>query len=399
MEEVKRCGLMRRERYNATDEVRLKTRLDPLLSRRMFCGRMCRATREGLGCLKMHSWIAVLLAGYLAWGQAPAAGPPRRIILDTDPGIDDAMAVLLALRSRELKVEAITTVAGNVPVELGTENARKLADLAGRSDVIIAKGASRPLQRMLSTAEAIHGENGLGGVALPPPRIGLDKRHAVEVIHDLVEAHPGQITLVPVGPLTNIAMALLQYPELAGKVREIILMGGSVGAGNATPAAEANIYHDAEAARVVFESGIPILMVDLTACAQARLTRADAARLRESADPVAQFVAAIAEPYLKFAERFGPGGAAIHDALAVGIAIDPLIAKTVKRVHVDIETRGEFTYGATVTNQGLTTERTERRGDRYTIVDFPKVPANAGYPSVVDGERFVRLFLGRMQGN
>src|SRR6266481_6244474 len=129
----------------------------------------------------------VLLAGCIGWGQGrsptratPAPEFPRRIILDTDPGIDDAMAVLLALRSPELKVDAITTVAGNVPVELGTENARKLVELAGRTDVIVAKGAARPLQRKLSTAEAIHGENGLGGVSLPPPKIALDRRHAVQ---------------------------------------------------------------------------------------------------------------------------------------------------------------------------------------------------------------------------
>src|ERR1051325_1623358 len=215
---------------------------------------------------------AFLLTGCIAYAQgvsptrkAPAPEFPRRIILDTDPGIDDAMAVLLALRSPELKVEAITAVAGNVPVELGAENARKLIELAGRTDVIVAKGAARPLKRKLITAEAIHGENGLGGVLLPAPKIGLDRRHAVQVIHDLIETNPGQITLVPVGPLTNIAMSFQQYPGLAAKTREIILMGGTVGAGNATPAAEANIYHDAEAAKVVFESGVPILMVDLTA--------------------------------------------------------------------------------------------------------------------------------------
>ena len=204
----------------------------------------------------MRLCAVLLTVGIITFAQGvsptrptPLPAFPRRIILDTDPGIDDAMAVLLALRSPELKVEAITTVAGNVPVELGTENARKLVELAGRTDVIVAKGAARPLQRKLTTAEAIHGENGLGGVTLPPPKIALDPRQAVQVIHDLIDANPGQITLVPVGPLTNIAMSLLQYPDLATKIREIILMGGTVGAGNATPAAEANIHQDAEAAR------------------------------------------------------------------------------------------------------------------------------------------------------
>jgi len=262
--------------------------------------------------------------------------------------------------------------------------------------VIVAKGAARPLQRALFTAEAIHGENGLGGVELPAPTLTLDARHAVQVIHDVIEAHPGQITLVPVGPLTNVALAFLQYPDLPAKTREIILMGGSVAAGNATPAAEANIYHDAEAARLVFQSGVPIVMVDLTACAQARFTRRDADALRESRDPVARFVAAISDPYLRFAERFSPDGAAIHDALAVGIAADPLVARTLTAVRVDVETRGEFTYGATVTNIGLTAEHSEWRGDRFVLVDFPHVQANARYPSLVDGERFIRLFRQRM---
>lgn len=137
-------------------------------------------------------------------------------------------------------------------------------------------------------------------------------------------------------------------------------------------------------------------MVDMTACAQARLTRNEAGRLRESADPVARFVAAISEPYVRFAERFGSAGAAIHDALAVGIASDPLVAKTVRPVHVDVETKGEFAYGATVTNLRLTVEHSERRGDRFVIVDFPAVKANGAYPTVVNGERFVEMFVQRM---
>ena len=326
----------------------------------------------------------------------PSPEVPRRVIIDTDPGIDDAMAILLALRSPELKVEAITVVAGNVTVDLGTENALKLVELAGRTDVIVAKGAARPLQRSLVTAELIHGENGLGGVELPASEMALDHRHAVQVIHDIIEANPGKITLVPIGPLTNIAMAFLQYPDLAEKTKDIVMMGGTVGAGNASPVAEANIYHDAEAAKIVFESGVPILMVDLTACDQARFTHADADRLRQSADPAAKFVAAISEPYLAFAEKSGQPGAAIHDALAVGIAIDPQIATTVKPIHVDVETKGEFTYGATVSNQSLSVEHAEWRGDRFVIADFAKVKANAAYPKVIDGERFLRLFLQRI---
>jgi len=189
------------------------------------------------------------------------------------------MALLLALRSPELRIEAITTVAGNVPVELGTENALKLVELGGRTDVTVAKGAAKPLQRKLVTAEMIHGENGLGGALLPPPTVAVDQRHAVQVIHDIVNANVGSITLLTLGPLTNVAMAFLQYPDLAGKTREIIMVNGTTGAGLATPAAAPDIYRDAEAAKIVFESGVPILMVDLTAGAQARFTRNEAARL------------------------------------------------------------------------------------------------------------------------
>jgi inosine-uridine nucleoside N-ribohydrolase len=347
-------------------------------------------------CMLFAISSAAIAQGISSSRSAPLPEHPRRVLIDTDPGIDDAMAILLALRSPELKVEAITVVAGNVTVDLGSENALKLVELAGRTDVPVAKGAARPLQRELVTAELIHGENGLGGVELPAPKMALDHRDAVQVIHDLIEANPGKITIVPVGPLTNIAMAFLEYPDLATKTRDIIMMGGTVGAGNASPVAEANIFHDAEAAKIVFESGVPILMVDLTACAQARFTHADADRLRQSADPVAKFVAAISEPYLAFAEKSGASGAAIHDALAVGIAIDPQIATTVKPIHVDVETKGDITYGATVTNQSLSIEHSEWRGDRFVITEFAAVKANSAYPKVVDGERFLRLFLQRM---
>jgi len=326
---------------------------------------------------------------------------PRRIILDVDPGIDDAMAVLLALRSPELKVEAITTVAGNLPVEVETENARKLLELAGRTDVIVAKGAALPLHGKLIIAELVHGENGFGGVVLPAPKIALDRRDAVQVIHDLIEANPGQIILMTQGPLTNIAMAFQRYPDLPAKTREINITGGSVGAGLVTPLATPDIYRDAEAAKVVFESGVPILMVDLTACMQARFTRKDAARLTESSDAVARFVGAISERYLDFVEKnLDPGGKASYfGALGVGIAIDPLIAKTVKPIHVDIETKGEFSYGATVTNLSLTIARFEPSVDRLVFTGFVPVMPNAAYPAVVDGERFARLFAERMMNS
>jgi purine nucleosidase len=198
---------------------------------------------------------------------------PRKIILDFDPGIDDALAFLLAVQSPELKIEALTVVSGNVIVDQGAENALKLVELSGKDNIIVAKGSKYPLVNKLTTAEIIHGKNGLANVSLPAPSKQLDARHAVDVIIDIVNSNPGEITLVPVGPLTDIALALLKDSSLSIKIPEIILMGGSIVGGNVTPAAEANIRNDPEAAKIVFNSGIPITMVGLGATRQAILNQ------------------------------------------------------------------------------------------------------------------------------
>src|SRR5579862_3593319 len=173
---------------------------------------------------------------------------PQRIIIDTDPGVDDAMAIFLALRSPELKVEAITPVAGNVPLELTLPNALRLVEIAGRRDIPVAAGASAPLVRRLVTARYAHGENGLGGVDFPAPSLKPVSESAVEMIRRIVRSSPGEITVVALGPLTNVATALKADPELAKMIRAIVLMGGSLSGGNITPAAEFNFYVDPEAA-------------------------------------------------------------------------------------------------------------------------------------------------------
>ena len=337
-----------------------------------------------------------------AQNVAPQANPttdaPRRIILDVDPGIDDAMAMLLAMRSPELRIEAITVVSGNVIVDQGAENALKLVELAGRRDLIVAKGAKYPLQRKLTTAEAVHGPGGLGGKPLPSPTKRLDPRHAVDVILETVNANPGQITLVPVGPLTNIALAFLKEPSIRDKIPEIILMGGSIVGGNASPAAEANIYNDPEAAKVVFESGIPITMVGLGATAQARLTRSHLPELRNSSSAVANYVAEIGDFYIAFSENLGfDEGSDLHDPLAVGMAIDKTLATDLRPMRIYVETKGEHSYGETVANRDLITEAIEDAGDHYTISGFPRLIPNADVPVVVDGERFVSMFLERIK--
>ncbi len=326
----------------------------------------------------------------------PTPEAPRRIILDVDPGIDDAMAMFLAMQSPELQIEAITVVSGNVIVDLGAENALKLVELAGRSDIPVAKGAKYPLQRRLITAEAVHGKNGIGEVDLPPPSKKLDPRHAVDVIIDIVQSNPGQITLVPLGPLTNIALAFLKEPSLPSMIPEIILMGGAIAGGNASPAAEANIFNDPEAAKTVFNSGVPIIMVDLNATSQALMSRDHLARLERSTSPVAKAVAEMGDFYIAFSESLGFSGAELHDPLAVGIAIDKTFAKVLQPMQVDVETKGELTYGATVANRYLLIEKVEDAGDHDTIVSFPRVEPNAEVPLVVEGDRFVAMFIERL---
>ena len=192
-------------------------------------------------------------------GSAQAA--PQRVIIDTDPGDDDAMAILLALNSPELKVEALTVVPGNVEAAQGLENALKLVSLAGRCDVLVAGGAQHPLNQKLITAQYWHGKNGLAGVELPSPTCKPDARFAPDLIIEMVHKYPHEITLIPIGPLTNIALAVSKDPAIASLVKDIVIMGGSITGGNVDGAAEANIYNDPEAAQIVFNAGWTVTMI------------------------------------------------------------------------------------------------------------------------------------------
>ena len=320
---------------------------------------------------------------------------PRRILLDVDPGIDDAMAILLALHSPELHVEAITTVCGNVLVDLAAENALKMVELAGRPDVPVAKGSKSPLLKKPAIA-LVHGKNGLGGVDLPPPRKLLDKRHAVDLIIELLIASPGMITPVMVAPLTNLAVALLKEPVLRTAIPEIILMGGAIGQGNVSPVAEFNVHSDAEAAKTVFESGIPITMVDLGATAQVLITRRHLAQLRQSQSPIAIAASRMLEHYIAFDESRDQPGAPLHDPLAVGLAIDKSFATKLQPMHIDIETKGEYTYGQTVANRALRISSRADAGDHYVFDGFRAVEPNAEVPVIVDGARFLQVFVERI---
>ncbi|WP_138417309.1 nucleoside hydrolase [Aquibacillus sediminis] len=272
----------------------------------------------------------------------------RKIILDCDPGHDDAIALILAAsKISNLQLEAITTVAGNVEVEKNTLNALKVCDIIGLDDVPLAQGANRPLVKKQEIAEEIHGETGLDGPALPahPSKQAIDM-HAVDLLIEKVLASDNDITLVPTGPLTNIALAMVREPKIIPKIKEIVLMGGGT-FGNWTPAAEFNIYVDAEAAKVVFESGVPISMFGLDVTHQAVATDDVVNKLAKIDNEVATFVVELLTFFAKtYKEHFGFDGAPIHDACTIAYLINPSIFQ-MQRVRVDIETKGEFSYGLT----------------------------------------------------
>ncbi|WP_010531379.1 nucleoside hydrolase [Lentibacillus jeotgali] len=271
----------------------------------------------------------------------------KKIIIDCDPGHDDAMAILLAASGvSNLQIEAITTVAGNVGVGKNTKNALRICDLSGLHTVPVAMGADRSLIREPLEAAHVHGESGLDGTGLPKEPIKkVADAHAVDVLIEKLLASDGDITLVPIGPLTNIAIAMRKEPLIIPKINEIALMGGGT-YGNRTPAAEFNIYADAEAARIVFESGTPIKMFGLDVTHQALATPDKLEELTAIDSPAAAAVADMITFY-SGAYKGNFAGAALHDPCPIAYLIDPSIFE-LKKARVDVETKGEFTYGMTV---------------------------------------------------
>jgi len=270
---------------------------------------------------------------------------PHPIILDVDPGHDDALAILLAVR--HLDVLGITTVAGNQTLEKVTVNALKVLELAGLTHIPVAKGMVRPLISELLHSPVIHGETGLEGADLPAPTTPLEPRHATEFIVETVRAHPG-ITLVPTGPLSNVGMALRRAPDIAGHIREISLMGGSTDGGNVTAAAEFNIYCDPEAAHIVFTSGIPIKMSGLNITRQAPATAERRERIRNLGNRTGKVAAAWLDFYgAQVKKTLNVDGPSLHDAVAVAWLIDPTLIKS-KKMHVAVELKGNLTRGMTV---------------------------------------------------
>jgi len=324
------------------------------------------------------------------------ASAAKKIIIDTDPGTDDALALMLALNSPELDVRAITVVPGNVTAAMGLDNALRMVSLANRCDIPVAAGAQHPLFQKLTTAEFWHGKNGLGNVELPASKCKVDPRFGPDLIIQLVHASPHEITLVPVGPLTNIALAVEKDPSIVPLVKEVILMGGSISGGNVTAAAEFNIYNDPEAAQIVFQAGWPLTMVGLEVGDKALFTHKYLDELGQTHGPMNDFVASVLKFMVGLAATFGSPGSPMYDPSAVAVAIDSSLVK-VQEMHVDVETRGQFTRGETVGNRHGEVERDVVHGDRYVIEGVDKVTANAKVCVDVDADRFLQLFVSRIR--
>ncbi len=308
---------------------------------------------------------------------------PQKIIIDTDPGQDDAIAILLALASpEELEVLAITTVAGNVPLDKTSRNARVICELAGKTDIPVHEGCDRPMQRTLVTAEYVHGKTGLDGADLPEPKMPVASLSAVEaIIHHIRREPPGSVTLCPLGPLTNIATAFSQAPDIVERLAGIVLMGGAYfEVGNTTPAAEFNIYVDPEAAEIVIKSGIDITILSLDVTHKALITQPWLDRIVALDTPVTR----VATGWLNFYERYdvekyGGAGGPLHDPCVIAYLLRPDLFSG-RRINVEIETQSDLTRGMTVADWWGVTDR----------------PPNALFIGDVDSDGFFDLLAERL---
>lgn len=308
--------------------------------------------------------------------------PPRKIIIDTDPGQDDAIAILLAFASPEIDVLGLTAVAGNVPLALTQKNARIICELAGRGDVPVYAGCDRPLVRKLVTAEHVHGKTGLDGPAMPDPVMPLAEGHGVDFIIETLRREAAHtVTLCPLGPLTNIAEAFRRAPDVAGRVQQIVLMGGAYfEVGNITPAAEFNIYVDPEAADIVFRSGVPIVVMPLDVTHKVLTTRARVEAFRALGTEVGRVCAEWSDFFERFdMEKYGSEGAPLHDPTVIAYLLAPGLFKG-RHINVEIEVQSDLTRGMTVADWWGVTDR----------------PANALFIGDVDAEGFFALLTERL---
>ena len=308
----------------------------------------------------------------------------NKIIIDTDPGQDDAVAILLALASpEEIDVLGIVAVAGNVSLAQNARNALKVVELSGRTGIPVFAGCERPIKRMLVTAEHVHGETGLDGPSLPDPQIRLQPQHGVDFIIETLKREPaGSVTLCTLGPLTNIALALIKAPEIAGRIKKIVMMGGAYfEVGNITPAAEFNIYVDPEAADVVMRSGVEIVMVPLDVTHQVLATGERIGAIKANGNRASLAVTQM----LEFSERFDLGkygwpGAPLHDPCVIAYLLQPELFQG-RHINVSIETASELTIGMTV-------------ADYWGVTDREK---NCLYLRSADSDGFYRLLAERLK--
>lgn len=308
---------------------------------------------------------------------------PRRIVIDTDPGTDDAVAILLALASPELEVLGVTAVAGNVPLDVTERNARAVCELAGRPDIPVYAGCPRPIDGRAVSAARFHAEHGLGRLTLPAPQTPPRPEHGVAFLIDtLRKAEPGTVTLCVLGPLTNVAIALVMAPDIAGRIAELVLMGGaSYALGNETPAAEFNIHADPQAAAIVFSSGVPITMVPLDLTHQVRSTPERIERLRAHGTPCCEAAALLLAPPIGSDRIFS-----LHDPCVIAWLVAPELFEG-SEVNVEIETGSALTLGMTVVDwRG-------RNGRPANARVLHKIDADAFYALL--GERLARLPFAR----
>ncbi|MCG6902335.1 MAG: nucleoside hydrolase [Rhodobacter sp.] len=306
----------------------------------------------------------------------------RKIIIDTDPGQDDAVAILLALASPELEVLGITAVAGNVPLPLTQKNARIICELSGVIDVPVFAGCDAPLARKLVTAEHVHGKTGLDGIDLPEPEIPLQDQHAVDFIVETLRQHPANtVTLCPLGPLTNIAAAFNKAPDIVEKVQQIVLMGGAYfQVGNITPAAEFNIYVDPEAAEIVFKSKVDLVVMPLDVTHKALTTQPRVDAFRALGTRVGMAVASWTAFFERFdVAKYGSAGAPLHDPTVIAYLIDPKLFSG-RHINVEIEVQSDLTRGMTVADWWRVTDR----------------PANALFIGDIHADGFFALLTDRL---
>ncbi len=307
---------------------------------------------------------------------------PQSIIIDTDPGVDDALTFLLALASPEIELKALTSVHGNIGIENTTRNALAVLELARASHIPVARGCESPIiHRNYLSGKNVHGKTGVGNANLPEPKSNVIRQHAIDFLIDTVKAQPKQISVFPIGPLTNIALAIRKEPEFVKNVKELVIMGGSIKqGGNATPLAEFNIFADAHAAHIVFHSGIPIKLIPLDVTQQCLLTAQDIERIQQIDSPIARFIKDATDVYLDFYRKHGIDGCALHDPLTLATIIAPELL-TFEEYYVGVDISGGISNGNTFAD----------------LMNVSKKPANMQAAMGVRGRDFIELFVERMK--